>query len=55
MRGLALTVVACDYTGGEPVVRAHDEVRWAAVERLTQIAMPSPHRAIVEMLGEGDS
>ncbi|MFP4250634.1 MAG: A/G-specific adenine glycosylase [Armatimonadota bacterium] len=54
-RRVALTVLACDHTGGAPVAREHDEVRWATVASLTQMAMPSPHRAIAEMLGEGGS
>ncbi|MGM0493153.1 MAG: A/G-specific adenine glycosylase [Armatimonadota bacterium] len=54
-RRVALTVFACEHTGGTPAVSEHDEVRWAAVTSLAQIAMPSPHRAIAEMLREGDS
>lgn len=54
-RRVALKVLACRLVSGEAASREHDEVRWIRVEDLAEVAMPSPHRTVAQMLGEGDS
>ncbi len=49
-RRVTLTVLSCGAESGSPVPSEHDEVRWVPIEELAEIALPSPHRTIAEML-----
>lgn len=49
-RRVSLTAFACELHSGDPVARGHDELRWASIAELAEIALPSPHRTIAQML-----
>lgn len=49
-RRVSLTVLSCARIGGEVVAVQCEEARWLEPRELSDLAMPSPHRAIAEML-----
>ncbi|MEA3403408.1 MAG: A/G-specific adenine glycosylase [Armatimonadota bacterium] len=51
-RRVDLTARWCEVTGGETRASGHERVRWMAPEELPEVAMPSPHRALAEIVQE---
>ena len=49
-RRVPLTVLSCALESGDATASEHDEARWATIAELAEIALPSPHRTIAEML-----
>lgn len=49
-RRVALTVLSCALESGVATPSGHDEVRWATIADLAEIALPSPHRTVAEIL-----
>ncbi len=49
-RRVELSAYVCVRTGGEAVPTEHIETRWVHVDELDALAMPSPHRAVADVL-----
>ncbi len=51
-RQVELSAYVCVYQAGEAAATDHTQVRWLSPAELSEPAMPSPHRAVAEILSE---